>query len=185
MFWRSDFAEVIKRTFPDWFELFYKGQEPPSETPRMRFLKLDENGLSYEIEFINPGEIELDIESEISEEQTRRAEGAIKHYYGKRYERDPNNRRKAIEIHGYSCVVCGFRFEDYYGERGRGFIEIHHARPLSSTDEAIFVSPETDLVPVCSNCHRIIHRRKDDVLGVDKAKRIIKRAKTQNRTHPL
>ena len=30
-----------------------------------------------------------------------------------------------------SCEVCSFDFEETYGERGHGFIECHHTRPLS------------------------------------------------------
>ena len=68
--------------------------------------KLDD-GDWYEVELISPSDIELDIESEIAEEHTPRAEGAIRHYYGKRYERDPHNRKRAIEIHGSSCIISG------------------------------------------------------------------------------
>jgi 5-methylcytosine-specific restriction protein A len=35
------------------------------------------------------------------------------------------------------------------------------------------IDPETDLVPVCSNYHRMIHRRKDDVLSVLGMKRLL------------
>ena len=85
-------------------------------------------------------------------------EGSVKKYYGKRYERDPKNRKKAIELHGTTCAVCGFDFEKVYGERGKGFIEVHHTEPLGSLSEEKIINPQTDLVPVCSNCHRIIHR---------------------------
>ena len=71
-----------------------------------------------------------DIDSEKAEEETYYKDGAIKEYYGKRYERNPENRKKAIEIHGLSCVVCGFNFEEVYGERGKDFIEVHHVKPL-------------------------------------------------------
>jgi 5-methylcytosine-specific restriction protein A len=71
------------------------------------------------------------------------------------------------------CCICGFDFELAYGERGKGFIEIHHTKPLSEVDEEIFINPETDLVPVCSNCHRMIHRRKDDILSVEEIKRFL------------
>jgi HNH endonuclease len=48
----------------------------------------------------------------------------------------------------------------------RGFIEVHHTKPLSESEGDMETDPATDLVPVCSNCHRMIHRRKDDVLSV-------------------
>lgn len=56
------------------------------------------------------------------------------------------------------CECCGFDFEKAYGEMGRGFIEVHHRFPLSQTDGEHEVNPETDLVPLCSNCHSMIHR---------------------------
>ena len=57
------------------------------------------------------------------------------------------------------CECCGFDFSAKYGERGDGFIECHHTKPVSELD----VGSKTklsDLSLVCSNCHRIIHRRK-------------------------
>ena len=78
-----------------------------------------------------------------------------------KYERKIKNRRKAIEIHGTTCKACGFNFQEYYGERGHCFIEIHHIVPLASLKTEIEVNPVTDLIPLCSNCHRMIHKIKD------------------------
>lgn len=94
-------------------------------------------------------------------------------YYTTKYERKPILRRKAIAIHGFVCMACGFDFEARYGEIGRGFIEVHHVRPLKSLDQEVVVNPETDLVCVCSNCHRMIHRLEGEILGVDELKNII------------
>lgn len=82
-------------------------------------------------------------------EGIRNVEGNVKYYYGKWYERDLVNREKAIAIHGTKCCICGFDFEKFYGERGKGYIEIHHRTPLSTLDEEIIINPEADLVPVC------------------------------------
>jgi predicted HNH restriction endonuclease len=57
------------------------------------------------------------------------------------------------------CEVCDFDFEKEYGSRGDGFIECHHTKFLSDYDEPTKTSI-TDLVLLCSNCHRIIHRKK-------------------------
>lgn len=115
-----------------------------------------------------------DIDSEQSEEEEYYKDGATSYYYGKRYERNPVNRAKAIEIHGLNCAGCGFNFEKIYGERGKDFIEIHHIKPLSTIQEEVVIDPEADLVPVCSNCHRMIHRRKDEVLTIDELRELIK-----------
>ncbi len=57
------------------------------------------------------------------------------------------------------CEACGFDFENTYGERGSDFIECHHIKPVSEleTNEKTKLS---DLVLLCSNCHRIVHRKK-------------------------
>jgi len=91
-----------------------------------------------------------------------------------KYERDPKLRKNAILIHGYTCAACGFNFEEFYGEYAKGFIHIHHIEPLFSAGEKI-VNPETDLVPLCANCHAIIHRKRDKTLTIDDLKNMINR----------
>jgi predicted HNH restriction endonuclease len=54
--------------------------------------------------------------------------------------------------------VCGFNFLRAYGEVGRGFIEAHHTKPVSTLEPDELVHVE-DLIAVCSNCHRMLHRR--------------------------
>ena len=56
------------------------------------------------------------------------------------------------------CATCGFDFATTYGEHGEGFIECHHTVPLSSLDPGARTRL-SDLALVCSNCHRMIHRR--------------------------
>ena len=58
-----------------------------------------------------------------------------------------------------SCEVCGFDFSAAYGERGDGFIECHHTKPVSKLKDGE-TTKINDLALVCSNCHRMIHRRK-------------------------
>lgn len=110
--------------------------------------------------------INLDIEAEKTEEGYG-IEGRSLDYYGKRYERNARNRMLAIREHGLSCKACNFNFEEVYGERGKDFIEVHHIQPLSTLKKEIKINPKTDLIPLCSNCHRMIHRRKSEILTVD------------------
>jgi predicted HNH restriction endonuclease len=101
-------------------------------------------------------------------------EGKVMQFYGNKYERSPVNRQKALELHGFSCTVCGFNFERVYGERGKGFIEVHHVKPLHSFNgKEHYFDPRTDLIPVCSNCHRMIHRRPDNILTIEEVRSII------------
>lgn len=70
-------------------------------------------------------------------------------------------------------MVCDFDFEEVYGELGKDFIEVHHTKPLYSFDGEIIINPEEDLVCLCSNCHRMIHRKRDKILSVEELKDII------------
>ena len=88
-------------------------------------------------------------------------------YYLTRYEKLPENREKAIAAHGFSCRACGLNFAKTYGSIGRNFIEIHHVTPLESPDQEVEIDPHRDLVCLCANCHRIIHRRKNAVMSVE------------------
>ncbi|WP_036132418.1 HNH endonuclease [Marinobacter nitratireducens] len=100
-------------------------------------------------------------------------EGKKKVVYSTVYERDSNLRAQAIEIHGLTCKACGFNFGETYGPYGKGLIHIHHIRPLFEAGEAQYVNPETDLVPLCANCHTIVHRRRNRTLTVDEVKSLI------------
>jgi 5-methylcytosine-specific restriction enzyme A len=68
-----------------------------------------------------------------------------------------------------TCEVCSFVFEEYYGVIGRGYIECHHRTPLSkfSTQTKTTIK---DLALVCSNCHRMLHK-KIDSLSVEDLKK--------------
>lgn len=82
------------------------------------------------------------------------------------FERNPAARIKCIEHHGYKCVVCSFDFEEFYGPVGRHYIHVHHVVPLSELRAVHEVDPIKDMVPVCPNCHSIIHSTRP-ALGVD------------------
>ena len=73
-----------------------------------------------------------------------------------RYERDRRNREKAIAVHGTTCFACDIRMADRYGEIADGFIHIHHVRGLPETGENT-PDIETDLIPLCPNCHAVVH----------------------------
>ena len=95
-----------------------------------------------------------------------RTEGGQKVMVSKRRERDPRLRAEAIRLHGTCCKACGFNFRKAYGELGQGFIEVHHAVPLSETGLAE-TDPATDLTVLCANCHRMVHRKKGICLTID------------------
>lgn len=78
-------------------------------------------------------------------------------------ERNPKLMKEAkalfIRQHGrLYCEVCKYNFEDHFGERGRDFIEGHHTKYVSelALGEGTKI---TDIVMLCPNCHRMIHRK--------------------------
>jgi 5-methylcytosine-specific restriction protein A len=73
------------------------------------------------------------------------------------YERNPKARAACITHHGCKCLVCGFDFEKKYGVVGKGRIHVHHLNPIGKIGKQYTIDPKTDLIPVCPNCHFIIH----------------------------
>ena len=57
-----------------------------------------------------------------------------------------------------TCEACLFDYEKVYGERGKGFIEVHHTKPVHSLLPGA-TTHVRDLALVCANCHRMIHAR--------------------------
>jgi len=77
----------------------------------------------------------------------------------KRYERSRINRAACIEINGSSCRICGFDFGKNFGDVGQGFIHVHHIIPVSQMGSSYVLNPGSDLIPVCPNCHSMLHRK--------------------------
>jgi 5-methylcytosine-specific restriction protein A len=65
----------------------------------------------------------------------------------------------AVRVAGgtLACEVCGFDFEMRYGERGSGYVEVHHVLPLHVS--GVVRTRLSDLAILCSNCHRMMHRQ--------------------------
>lgn len=99
-------------------------------------------------------------------------EGATIRVTLNKYERSRIARNKCVEIKGYKCAVCGMDFEERYGSIGRGFIHIHHTTPISSIGKDYQINYEKDLVPVCPNCHAMLHR-KNPPYTIDELSKII------------
>lgn len=73
------------------------------------------------------------------------------------------------------CEICGFDFEKIYGDIGKDFIEGHHSIPISKMDDNQKTKIQ-DIIMVCSNCHSMLHRKKN-YLDSLKLKEIINRNK--------
>lgn len=85
-------------------------------------------------------------------------EGNVRRALIRRYERSRSNRAIAIMTHGRACTACGFDFSATYGEWARDYVEIHHLEPVHLMDAPRVVNPVEELVPLCANCHRMVHR---------------------------
>ncbi len=87
-------------------------------------------------------------------------EGAVRSITVNAYERDPGARAACLAHFGLSCKACKFNFQDTYGQLGAGYIHVHHIVPLADIGQEYEVDPVTDLIPLCANCHAMIHRRR-------------------------
>jgi predicted HNH restriction endonuclease len=76
-----------------------------------------------------------------------------------------------------SCSGCGFVAENVYGAGARGLIEIHHLKPLflrkgwqvrASVREALRY-----VVPLCPNCHRVVHWDKSRCLPISELRQMV------------
>ena len=70
---------------------------------------------------------------------------------------------KVLALKTYGCLICeccGMDFQSVYGRIGAGFIEAHHTKPVSTLHKDGEKTQIEDLAMVCSNCHRMLHRRR-------------------------
>lgn len=98
------------------------------------------------------------------------------------YKRSKKLREEAIRYYTINnkikCRICCFNFEDFYGEYGRGFIEIHHQKPIfqfnGDDTEQTITEALRNVIPVCSNCHRMIHRRRENPLTLEEIRSYVR-----------
>jgi len=109
-------------------------------------------------------------------------EGTQELVNSKKYKRSKELRDRAIKYFTdkdgkIKCIGCGFDFEEVYGERGKGYIEIHHQKPVFQFDgddmKQTINEALKNLAPLCANCHRMVHRNKDDLLSLDELNKLI------------
>lgn len=106
--------------------------------------------------------------------QAKYIEGASREITVNAYERNGKARAACLAHSGYTCIVCNFDFESVYGEIGKNYIHVHHVVPISEIKKEYSLDPIKDLVPVCPNCHAMIHRT-EPALTTEALKKQIKR----------
>ncbi len=89
------------------------------------------------------------------------------------YERNSKARSKCIKHYKAICQVCEFNFQEKYGEIGAGYIHVHHLTPIHKVGSIYEVNPIKDLIPVCPNCHAMLHMENPPIKP-ERLKEIIK-----------
>ncbi|WP_164112364.1 MULTISPECIES: HNH endonuclease [Sphingobacterium] len=104
----------------------------------------------------------LNAREDIEDSDFERPEGTVLYKYHLARERNATlvkkKKQQALKLHGkLECELCSFDFFKTYGEIGYGFIECHHRTPLYELTESTITKLD-DLMLVCANCHRMLHR---------------------------
>lgn len=132
-----------------------------------------EEGIKWFIEFLSESSTEIASEdSKVVSRSSGYDEGVHIRREQIVLSRNRLARDACIQHYGYKCATCGIIMSRVYGELGEGFIEVHHLKPIHLFDEAHEVNPQEDLIPLCPNCHAMIHKL-SNVGDLDKLKQII------------
>ncbi|OON91162.1 MAG: hypothetical protein ATN32_02480 [Candidatus Epulonipiscium fishelsonii] len=76
-----------------------------------------------------------------------------------------------LDYYGAICEVCGIDYGYTYGNQFERYIDIHNLKSTHKEDDNLDINPEEDLVPVCHNCHFIMHT-KQPCYTIDEMKKI-------------
>lgn len=109
-------------------------------------------------------------------------EGAKKSITVNSYERDPKARRECINSFikrdgRVKCQICGFDFGEVYGPEYENMIHVHHIVPISKIGMQYKLDPRKDLIPVCPNCHMVLHSKIGE--SVDELRDRLKKGKNE------
>lgn len=119
----------------------------------------------------------------IFDENALITEGISTVVQAKRYARSSTLRNAALAHYSIdgriTCHACGFDFEAVYGEMGKGCIEMHHLKPIFMFDEHELEKTVQDalsnIIPLCANCHRMIHKNCTPPMSLDTLKACIRK----------
>lgn len=96
--------------------------------------------------------------SQASQDQSLR-EGLRKQVVSVTIERNPTARNACLHIYGPTCKACNATLRKRYAGINKDIIHIHHLTLISDQPGEHWINPETDLIPVCPNCHSVIHSK--------------------------
>ncbi|MDF3926349.1 HNH endonuclease [Pseudomonas putida] len=106
-------------------------------------------------------------------------EGAVREVKVNAYERSAQARAACIDHHNAVCAACEFDFGLVYGEVAEGLIHVHHIVPLSTIGAEYKLDPIKDLIPLCPNCHAVVHRG-SEVMSIETLKEHLAEAKRRS-----
>ena len=112
---------------------------------------------------------------EISETSYREGQGVK--IAVNRYERDASARSACLQHFGPLCRICEVDLATVYGPIAAELVHVHHLRPFALVEGEHEVRPEEDLIPVCPNCHAVVHRN-DPPLTPEEVREMIVQART-------
>ena len=130
-----------------------------------------------------------DYDESIDEQEKKETNDILTETYKRKLHQSlerPNssNARKIKNILGYTCEVCGFNFRKKYGDislnkNEEEFIEAHHKIPVHSLPENEVIEFKIeDFAVLCSNCHRMAHKRKEPYT-IEELKKFLKESETK------
>lgn len=89
--------------------------------------------------------------------------------YHLKCERDITTREKVLKSLGTRCFICGFQYAGTYGEDiAKDFMDIHYIGDHKSSDQ---IDITKDFIPVCANCHRMLHKNRSHNISVEELKK--------------
>lgn len=166
------------KTYPLEYMAAYEGKDAPARIrrfiPKLTDKKLVHIGKNW---YASIGTQGTRLPEEVDEKEVFKKkfmEGASTTITINSYERNREARQKCLAHHGYKCAVCSFGFEDKYGEMGKNYIQVHHVIPISEIKKEYELDPIKDLIPVCPNCHAMIHMTRP-ALSIDQLKQAIEK----------
>lgn len=111
------------------------------------------------------------------------SEGGLSFRTSRARERSTRLRNVAIEHFTHNgiiqCECCGFVFSDFYPDVYQAnCIEIHHLRPIyqyaDESEDNTIENALKNLLPVCPNCHRVIHKNNIKFNEIDSFSKSVK-----------
>ena len=135
-------------------------------------------GLGFQVLGNDEGAADIAESPDSLETLPPRFEGAERQVTRNIRERNPIARRESEEYYRardegqLRCQGCNIDFSVTYGPRGAGFMHFHHLAPLSEAIGRRAVSGAADLVPLCPNCHAMVHRG-DDILSIEQLRDLL------------